>query len=104
LSFSQNRKNYDAFWKLTVQYRYFLPVAAVSIWGKVRCTAFASYADFCSAFTPPMPLSGLLFVLGQEPLASAIRSDEGIAGIKLLNVKKEVKNIAFADDATDCIS
>jgi hypothetical protein len=37
-------------------------------------------------------------------LINAIRNDPRIYGIKLPNVKKEVKTIAFADDATHPIS
>jgi hypothetical protein len=49
------------------------------------------------------PLSTQLFVLCQEPLASAIRAEPRIKGIKVPNAK-EVKNITFADDATHPIT
>lgn len=50
------------------------------------------------------PLSALLFVLSQEPLACAIRSDPRIKGINIPNLERSVKNIQFADDTTHPIS
>jgi hypothetical protein len=38
------------------------------------------------------PLSALLFVLAQEPLACAIRQDPRIKGIRIPNVKKEINS------------
>ena len=44
------------------------------------------------------PLSGLLFVIGIEILARAIKNDAGIKGIKV--GEKEIKVSLYADDTT----
>ena len=46
------------------------------------------------------PLSGLLFVIGIEVLANAIRNESTIKGIKV--GEKEIKVSLYADDTSVC--